>query len=110
MRGRLITGSGERPLADQRTATGIENVMELIKGNCCGRPAKKAKLPSAGSGGFQSSGAGQPGSLLTPKKHPQTAYISRSLNPLAAMPGTHQPTALFHAMRLTSGALSLQSP
>lgn len=31
-------------------------------------------------------------------------------NPLAAMPGMHQTAALFHAMRLTSGDLSLQSP
>ena len=31
-------------------------------------------------------------------------------NPFAAMPGAHQSTALFHAMRLTSGVLSLQSP
>lgn len=31
-------------------------------------------------------------------------------NPLAAMPGVHQTAALFHAMRLTSGDLSLQSP
>ena len=31
-------------------------------------------------------------------------------NPLAAMPGAHQSAALFHAMRLTSGKLSLQSP
>lgn len=31
-------------------------------------------------------------------------------NPLAAMPGAHQSAALFHAMRLTSGNLTLQSP
>ena len=31
-------------------------------------------------------------------------------NPLSAMPGTHQSTALFHAMRLTSEKPSLQSP
>ena len=32
------------------------------------------------------------------------------LNLLPAMPDGHQSTALFHAMRLTSGDLSLQSP
>ena len=31
-------------------------------------------------------------------------------NSLAAMPGAHQSAALFHAMRLTSGVLALQSP
>ena len=31
-------------------------------------------------------------------------------NPLAAIPGAHQSAALFHAMRLTSDNLSLQSP
>ncbi len=30
-------------------------------------------------------------------------------NPLSARPGTHQSTALFHAMRLTSEKPSLQS-
>jgi hypothetical protein len=31
-------------------------------------------------------------------------------NPLSAMPGAHQSTALFHAIRLTSEKPSLQSP
>lgn len=35
---------------------------------------------------------------------------SRPLNPLAARPETHQFSASFHAMRLTSDAPSLQSP
>jgi hypothetical protein len=33
-----------------------------------------------------------------------------AVNPRPAGPGTHQFAALFHAMRLTSGNLSLQSP
>ena len=42
------------------------------------------------------------------RKHARAALLLP--NPLSAMPGGHQSSTLFHAMRLTSKKPSLQSP
>lgn len=48
---------------------------------------------------------------VTPERAGNPALTALRLpNQLAAMPDTHQPNASFHAIRLTSGSRSLQSP
>ena len=48
---------------------------------------------------------------VTPERLGNFSLASLLLsNPFAAMPAAHQSATLFHAMRLTSGVLALQSP